>query len=229
MIGDSCQIEKAEDIRDLFVPNFYFGCEADDPLNATAFNRKMNPFGAQLRAIFSSDIGHWDVPDMTEVLEEAYELVEDEVITEEDFRDFVFTNPVSLWAGMNPDFFKGTVVETATAQAYHERRPLMILSTTSQLEGKPIKDYRGIVTGEAIVGANIFKDFFAGIRDIVGGRSAAYEQELQKAREIAFKELEEAAQKLGANAIVGIDIDYEVVGQNGSMLMVSVSGTAVII
>jgi uncharacterized protein YbjQ (UPF0145 family) len=105
----------------------------------------------------------------------------------------------------------------------------MILSTTSQLEGKPIKDYRGIVTGEAIVGANIVKDFFAGIRDIVGGRSAAYEQELQKAREIAFKELEDAAQKLGANAVVGIDIDYEVVGQSGSMLMVSVSGTAVII
>jgi uncharacterized protein YbjQ (UPF0145 family) len=105
----------------------------------------------------------------------------------------------------------------------------MILSTTPQLEGKPIKEYRGIVTGEAIVGANIFKDFFAGIRDIVGGRSAAYEQELQKAREIAFKEIEEAAQKFGANAIVGIDIDYEVVGQNGSMLMVSVSGTAVII
>jgi uncharacterized protein YbjQ (UPF0145 family) len=105
----------------------------------------------------------------------------------------------------------------------------MILSTTPQLEGKPIKDYRGIVTGEAIVGANIFKDFFAGIRDIVGGRSAAYEQELQKAREIAFSEIEAAAQKVGANAVVGVDIDYEVVGQNGSMLMVSVSGTAVII
>ena len=105
----------------------------------------------------------------------------------------------------------------------------MILSTTPQLEGKPIKEYRGIVTGEAIVGANIFKDFFAGIRDIVGGRSAAYEQELQKAREIAFKEIEAAAQKVGANAVVGVDIDYEVVGQNGSMLMVSVSGTAVVI
>ena len=105
----------------------------------------------------------------------------------------------------------------------------MILTTTSQLEGKPIKDYRGIVTGEAIVGANIFRDFFAGIRDIVGGRSAAYEQELQKAREIAFKEIEAAAQKVGANAVVGVDIDYEVVGQNGSMLMVSVSGTAVVI
>lgn len=105
----------------------------------------------------------------------------------------------------------------------------MILTTTPQLEGKPIKEYRGIVTGEAIVGANIFKDFFAGIRDIVGGRSAAYEQELQKAREIAFGEIEAAAQKVGANAVVGVDIDYEVVGQNGSMLMVSVSGTAVII
>jgi uncharacterized protein YbjQ (UPF0145 family) len=105
----------------------------------------------------------------------------------------------------------------------------MILTTTPQLEGTPIKEYRGIVTGEAIVGANIFKDFFAGIRDIVGGRSAAYEQELQKAREIAFSEIEAAAQKVGANAVVGVDIDYEVVGQNGSMLMVSVSGTAVII
>ncbi|MBI3801932.1 MAG: hypothetical protein HY268_33795 [Deltaproteobacteria bacterium] len=111
-----CGIEKAEDIRDLFVPNFYFGCEADDPLNATAFNSKMNPFGARLRAIFSSDIGHWDVPDMTEVLEEAYELVEHGVITEADFRDFVFTNPVTLWTGMNPDFFTGTVVEQAAAQ-----------------------------------------------------------------------------------------------------------------
>jgi hypothetical protein len=76
----------------------------------------MNPFGARLKAIFSSDIGHWDVPDMSEVLEEAYELVEQEVITETDFRDFVFTNPVTLWAGMNPNFFKGTVVEQAAAQ-----------------------------------------------------------------------------------------------------------------
>jgi predicted TIM-barrel fold metal-dependent hydrolase len=112
----ACKIERAEDIRDLFVPNFYFGCEADDPLNATAFNTKMNPFGARLKAIFSSDIGHWDVPDMTEVLEEAHELVEHGVITEKDFRDFVFTNPVTLWTGMNPDFFKGTVIEQAAAQ-----------------------------------------------------------------------------------------------------------------
>jgi predicted TIM-barrel fold metal-dependent hydrolase len=106
-----CGIEKAEDIRDLFVPNFYFGCEADDPGNATAFDTKRNPFGAKLGAIFSSDIGHWDVPDMTEVTEEAYELVEHGLMTEDDFRDFVFVNPVKLWVGMNPDFFKGTRVE----------------------------------------------------------------------------------------------------------------------
>jgi len=82
----------------------------------------MNPFGARLRAIFSSDIGHWDVPDMTEVLEEAYELVEHGLLTEEDFRDFVFTNPVTLWTGMNPDFFKGTVVEQAATQVPGKNR-----------------------------------------------------------------------------------------------------------
>ena len=105
----------------------------------------------------------------------------------------------------------------------------MILSTTPTLEGKAIREYRGIVVGEAILGANIFKDLFAGIRDIIGGRSGAYEKELARAREIAFEELKERAQALGANAVVGIDIDYEVVGQNGSMLMVSISGTAVVI
>lgn len=104
----------------------------------------------------------------------------------------------------------------------------MILTTTPAIEGKSIKEYRGIVTGEAILGANLFKDFFAGIRDIVGGRSAAYEKELGHAREIAFQELEAEANRLGANAVVGIDLDYEVIGQNGSMLMVSVSGTAVV-
>lgn len=109
----ACQIERAEDIRDLFVPNFYFGCEADDPMNALAFNTKINKFGARLKAIFSSDIGHWDVPDMTEVVEEAYELVEEGVITEDDFRDFVFANPAELYAQTNPDFFKGTAVESA--------------------------------------------------------------------------------------------------------------------
>jgi predicted TIM-barrel fold metal-dependent hydrolase len=108
-----CGIEKAEDIRDLFVPHFYFGCEADDPLNASAFNTKVNPFGAKLKAIFSSDIGHWDVPDMTEVTKEAYELVEKGLVTAEDFRDFVFTNPAKLWTDMNPDFFKGTLLEQA--------------------------------------------------------------------------------------------------------------------
>ena len=103
----------------------------------------------------------------------------------------------------------------------------MIQSTTPSIEGKAISQYHGVVTGEAILGANIFRDIFASIRDIVGGRSAAYERELRKAREIAFAELAEQAQELGANAIVGIDIDYETVGGQGAMLMVSVSGTAV--
>ncbi len=103
----------------------------------------------------------------------------------------------------------------------------MILTTTPEIHGKTIKDYHGIVTGEAVLGANLFKDLFAGIRDIVGGRSAAYEKELGQAREVAFDELTAAATSLGANAVVGIDIDYEVLGQNNGMLMVSVSGTAV--
>ena len=103
----------------------------------------------------------------------------------------------------------------------------MIHSTTPSIQGKDIVKYHGVVTGEAILGTNIFKDIFASIRDIVGGRSAAYEQELQKARVIAFEEMSEQAQELGANAIVGIDIDYETVGAQGGMLMVSVSGTAV--
>ena len=103
----------------------------------------------------------------------------------------------------------------------------MILSTTPTIEGSAIRDYRGIVTGEAIIGANIFRDFFAGIRDIVGGRAGAYEKELQTAREIAFEEMSSAAERLGAHAVVGIDLDYEVVGQGGSMLMVAASGTAV--
>lgn len=103
----------------------------------------------------------------------------------------------------------------------------MILSTTPTLEGRSIVEYRGIVTGEAILGANIFKDLFAGIRDIVGGRSGAYEQELAKARTIAIEELSAAAVALGADAVVGVDLDYETVGQGGSMLMVTASGTAV--
>ncbi len=103
----------------------------------------------------------------------------------------------------------------------------MILTTTPTIQGKKITKYHGIVTGEAIMGANIFKDFFAGIRDIVGGRSGAYEEELRKAKDIALAELEEHARQLGANAVVGIDLDYETVGVNSSMLMVSASGTAV--
>ncbi|MBO6534705.1 MAG: heavy metal-binding domain-containing protein [Balneolaceae bacterium] len=103
----------------------------------------------------------------------------------------------------------------------------MVMSTTNSLDGKEISNYLGVVTGEAILGANIFKDIFAGIRDIVGGRSSSYERELQEARRLAFAEMEEKARRVGANAIVGIDIDYETIGANGSMLMVSVSGTAV--
>ncbi|MGH8221593.1 MAG: heavy metal-binding domain-containing protein [Woeseiaceae bacterium] len=105
----------------------------------------------------------------------------------------------------------------------------MIQSTTPSIEGKSVSRYHGVVTGEAILGANIFKDLFAGIRDIVGGRSAAYERELRKAREIAFEEMTAKAKELGANAVVGIDLDYETVGSQGGMLMVSVSGTAVTI
>lgn len=104
---------------------------------------------------------------------------------------------------------------------------MIIVTTTPGIEGRPIRDYLGIVTGEVIVGANIFKDLFAGIRDIVGGRAGAYEATLRDARRQAFDELRAEADRLGANAVVGIDIDYEVVGQGGSMLMVSVSGTAV--
>lgn len=104
---------------------------------------------------------------------------------------------------------------------------MIIISTTPTLEGRPIRDYLGIVIGEVIVGANIFKDLFANIRDIVGGRSGAYEGALRDARTQAFEELRDEARRLGADAVVGVDIDYEVVGQSGSMLMVSVSGTAV--
>lgn len=103
----------------------------------------------------------------------------------------------------------------------------MIVTTTPFVEGRPVRDYLGIVTGEVIVGANIFKDLFASVRDIVGGRAGAYESTLRDARLEAFAELEAEAARLGADAVIGIDIDYEVVGQGGSMLMVSVSGTAV--
>ncbi len=116
----ACRIERQEDLRDLFVPPFYFGCEADDPINAWAFDRRVNPLGARLNAIFSSDIGHFDVPDMLEVVPEAYELVEHGLITAEDFRDFTFANAVRLWGTVNPAFFTGTVVEKAAAAVLAE-------------------------------------------------------------------------------------------------------------
>ena len=103
----------------------------------------------------------------------------------------------------------------------------MMLSTTNTIEGSPVKDYLGIVTGETIIGANIFKDFFASIRDIVGGRSSSYEKVLREAKDTALKEMTENASKLGASAVIGIDLDYETVGKNGGMLMVTASGTAV--
>ena len=103
----------------------------------------------------------------------------------------------------------------------------MMLSTTNTIEGSPVKDYLGIVTGETIIGANIFKDLFASIRDIVGGRSGSYERVLREAKDTALKEMTENASKLGASAVIGIDLDYETVGKNGGMLMVTASGTAV--
>ena len=103
----------------------------------------------------------------------------------------------------------------------------MIITTTPTVEGKRIKEYLGIVNGEAILGANLFRDLFAGLRYIVGGRSGDYEKELKKAREIALDELRDAARQLGANAVVAVDIDYEVLGDKNGMLMVSASGTAV--
>lgn len=104
---------------------------------------------------------------------------------------------------------------------------IMIISTTHNIEGKKITKYFGVITGEAILGANIFRDMFAAVRDIVGGRSASYEKELGKAREIALDELEEWAEELGANAVIGVDLDYESFGQTNGMMMVSATGTAV--
>jgi uncharacterized protein YbjQ (UPF0145 family) len=103
----------------------------------------------------------------------------------------------------------------------------VVITTTPTIEGKQIAEYLGIVTGEAIMGANVFKDLFAGIRDIVGGRSATYEKELSRARQIALEEMQATAAQRGANAVVGVDLDYEVLGANSGMLMVSASGTAV--
>jgi predicted TIM-barrel fold metal-dependent hydrolase len=108
-----CGIERAQDIKDRFVPGFFFGCEADDPLATMAFNTRVDPFGARLQAMFGSDISHWDVPDMSEVLDEAWELVDHGLFSAADFRDFVFCNPVRFLAGANPDYFRDTVVAGA--------------------------------------------------------------------------------------------------------------------
>ncbi len=105
----------------------------------------------------------------------------------------------------------------------------MLVTTTPSVEGKKIVKYLGVVSGEAVIGANIFRDLFAGIRDIVGGRTGSYERVLRDAKESAMAEMQEIALKMGANAIVAIDLDYETIGANGSMLMVSASGTAVVI
>lgn len=103
----------------------------------------------------------------------------------------------------------------------------MLMTTTPNVEGRRITAYLGVVVGEAVLGANIFKDMFASIRDVVGGRSGSYEKELRSAREVAFRELGAAAEGMGANAVVGIDLDYEILGEKNGMLMVSISGTAV--
>ena len=105
----------------------------------------------------------------------------------------------------------------------------MILTTTPQIEGHPIREYKGVVTGETIIGANVLKDFLAGIRDFFGGRAGSYEKVLIEAKETSLREMMDRAQVMGANAVVGIDIDYETIGSNGSMLMVATSGTAVVI
>lgn len=112
----ACEIEAPEDFVGLFAEPFFFGCEADDPLTTTAFNTKVNPFGSRLQAMFGSDVAHWDVPDMAEVLEEVWEMVDDGLITEADLRDFTFTNPVRFFTKANPGFFDGTVVEGAVAE-----------------------------------------------------------------------------------------------------------------
>jgi len=103
----------------------------------------------------------------------------------------------------------------------------MIVTTTPLVEGRPVREYLGVVAGEAILGANIFRDVFAGLRDIVGGRSGSYEEVLRSARGTALQEMKDEAARLGADAVVGVDFDYETVGQGGSMLMVAASGTAV--
>jgi hypothetical protein len=117
-----CGISDKRDIKDLFVPHFYFGCEADDPITAWAFDTRKNPYGAKLNAIFSSDIGHWDVVDMRDVTAEAYELVEHGLLDEDEFRDFAFANAATMWCSMNPNFFNSTIVEAEVAKVLGRER-----------------------------------------------------------------------------------------------------------
>jgi hypothetical protein len=115
-----CGITRADDIYDLFVPHFFFGCEGDDRVTSWAFDSRRNPLGARLNAVYGSDLGHYDLPDMRDAAVEAHEGVERGLMSEEDFRDFVFMNPIKLHCGMNPDFFKGTILEDAATKAIAE-------------------------------------------------------------------------------------------------------------
>ena len=128
---------------------------------------------------------------------------------------------------LSPDFFMLSSSPQLTTN--DDKISIMIISTTHNIEGKKITKYFGVITGEAILGANIFRDMFAAVRDIVGGRSASYERELGKAREIALEELEDWAEELGANAVIGVNLDYESFGQTNGMMMVSATGTAVVL
>jgi len=122
-----------------------------------------------------------------------------------------------------------TCLHIAESRQRKTKSTIMLITTTPTIEGRPIHDYRGVVTGEVIIGANFLKDFMAGIRDIFGGRSGSYEKVLIEAKEAALKEMCERAEALRANAVVGVDIDYETIGQGNSMIMVACSGTAVVI
>ncbi len=133
----ACRIENKQDFHELFATKFYFGCEADDRMNAWAFSRRHNPLGSQLNALFGSDIGHFDVADMAGVLPEAYELVEDGLMDADNFRDFVFTNPVRFWAEANPEFFTGTAVEHEAAALLAAAAPAV--ATNGGAVGQPSK------------------------------------------------------------------------------------------
>ena len=138
-------------------------------------------------------------------------------------------NKIKKWQDVPATFFATFRTFLSSNTMNHLNKTIMILSTTPQIEGRTIREYKGVVTGETIIGANFVKDLFAGIRDFVGGRSGSYEQVLREAKDTSMNEMMERARAMGANAIVGIDIDYETIGGNNSMLMVATSGTAVVI